>query len=138
MEGQSSCGMGKLTPSNYSFCKRRMKDLLIVKDLYLPTMGKTKPGKMTDDEWEILHLKAAATIRQWVDASIFHHIYEDVKADELWNKLAAMYEKNTFRNKATKIRRLVNLKCKDGRSMTKHTSDFSVLGEPIDIYGDDS
>ena len=38
-----------------------------------------------------------------------------------------MYEKNTFRNKATLIRRLVNLKYKDGKSMTEHTSDFQGL-----------
>ena len=50
-----------------------------------------------------------------------------MKDDELWKKLEAMYEKNTFRNKATIIRRLVNLKYKDGKSMTKHTSDFQGL-----------
>ena len=60
-------------------------------------------------------MKAAATIRQWVDINIFHHISEEMKADELWNKLEAMYENNTFRNKATIIRRLVNLKYKDGK-----------------------
>ena len=64
---------------------------------------------MSDDEWEILHVKDAATIRQWVDVNIFHLISEDVKADELWKKLEAMYEKNTFRNKVTIIRMLVNL-----------------------------
>lgn len=41
---------------------------------------------MGDKEWEILHLKVAATINQWVDVSIFHHIYEEVKADELWKE----------------------------------------------------
>ena len=70
-----------------------MQDLLIVKDLYLPVMGKQKPEKVSDDAWEILHLKAAATIQQWVDVNIFHHISEEVKADELWKKLEAMYEK---------------------------------------------
>lgn len=127
MAEQASYGMIKLTQSNYSIWKRKMQDLLIVKDLYLPVMGKEKPQKVSDEEWEILHLKASATIRQWVDVNIFHHISEEVKADELWKKLEGMYEKSTSRNKASIIRRLVNLKYRDGKSMTEHTSDFQGL-----------
>ena len=63
MEGLNTCGMMKLNPSNYRIWKRKMQDLLIIKDLYLPVMGKQKPEKVSDDEWEILHLKAATTIR---------------------------------------------------------------------------
>ena len=48
---------------------------------------------MGDDEREILHLKADAIIRQWVDVNIFHHISEKVKTDELWKKPKAIYEK---------------------------------------------
>lgn len=49
MEGQSVCGMIKLNPSNYEIWKRKMQDLLIVKDLFLPIMGKQKLEKMSDD-----------------------------------------------------------------------------------------
>jgi len=38
-----------------------------------------------------------------------------------------MYEKNTSRNKASIIRRLVNLKYKDGKNMIEHTSEFQGL-----------
>lgn len=59
-----------------------------------------------------------------MDVNIFHYISKEVKVDALWKKLEAMYENNTFRSKATTIGRLVNLKYKDGKSMTEHTSDF--------------
>ena len=127
MNEQNSFGMIKLTPSNYSIWKRKMQDMLYCKDLFRPVLGKEKPEKMSDEDWEILHMKAAATIRQWVDHNIFYHIAEETKVDALLQTLAAMYEKNTFRNKATLIRRLVNLKYKDGKSMTKPTSDFHGL-----------
>ena len=52
-----------------------------MKDLFLSIMGKSKPEKMSDDEWEI-HLKVAATIRQLVDVNNFHHISKNVNADE--------------------------------------------------------
>ena len=44
-----------------------------------------------------------------------------------------MYEKNTFRNKASIIKGLVNLKYKDGKSMTKRTSDFQGLVNQLQI-----
>jgi len=72
-------------------------------------------------------MKAATMIRQWIDINIFNHISKEMKADALWKKLEAMYEKNTSRNKASIIRILVNLKYKDGKSMTEHTSDFQGL-----------
>ena len=72
-------------------------------------------------------MKAAATIRQRVDINIFNHISEAMKADTLWKKLEAMHEKNTSRNKVSIIRRLVNLKYKDGKSMIEHTSEFQGL-----------
>ena len=95
-----------------------MQDLLIAKDLFFFVMGKQNPKKMSGDEWKILHLKATVKIRQWVNVTIFPHISKDVKADHLRKKLEAMYEKNTFRNKATAIKRLVNLKYIHGKSMT--------------------
>ena len=49
-------------------------------------------------------MKAVATIKQWVKASIFHHITDKMKADELWRKLEAMYEKNAFINTTMTIR----------------------------------
>lgn len=90
-------------------------------------MEKQTLEKMRDDEWEILNLKAVATIRQWEDVKIFHHISEEVKTDALWKKLEAMHEKSTFRNKATSIRRLVNSKYRDDKGMTEHISDFHGL-----------
>lgn len=42
-------------------------------------------------------------------------------------KLESMYERETLQNKASLIRRLVNLKHRDGRSVSEHLSDFQEL-----------
>lgn len=81
-----------------------VKDMLIVRNLYLLIMGKTNLEKAIDDDWGVLHLKVVTTIRQWVDVSIFHHIFEEVMTGKLWKKLETMYEKSTFMNKGTIIR----------------------------------
>lgn len=82
MEGESSCKMVILTSLNYSIWKPKVQGLLNIKDLFLLIIGKSKSKKMTDDEWEILHLQAVATVRQGVDVNIFHHIFEEVKTNK--------------------------------------------------------
>ena len=42
-------------------------------------------------------------------------------------KLKAVYEKSIYGNKAMIIKRFVNLKYKEGHSMTEHTSNFQGL-----------
>ncbi|CAL9016332.1 unnamed protein product, partial [Prunus brigantina] len=91
--------MLKLTASNYSIWKPTMEDILYCKDLYEPLqlLGQKPEGK-SDDAWSILNRKVVGQIRQW-----------------------------TAQNIASVIRRLVNLKYRDGRSVTEHLSDFQGL-----------
>ena len=119
--------MIKLTSSNYSIWKPQMEDIFYCKDLHDPILAKNAPEGKTDKEWEVLHRKAVAYIRRWIDPAIFHHVSQETNAHTLWAKLEAMYERKTAQNKATLIRRLVNLKYKDGRNVTEHLSDFQGL-----------
>uniref|UniRef100_A0A3Q7IYG7 Uncharacterized protein n=1 Tax=Solanum lycopersicum TaxID=4081 RepID=A0A3Q7IYG7_SOLLC len=109
-----------------------MEDLLYCKDLFDPIdVDKTKkddqptkPEKMTDKEWEKLKRKTLGTIRQWIDISIFNHVSQETEPLELWRKLEGLYERKTAHNKASLIKRLVNLKLKPGKSVSEHLSDF--------------
>lgn len=121
-------GMIKLTSSNYAIWKPRMEDILYCKDLYEPIHGdEARPKEKTDKEWEIMNRKTVVQIRQWVDQTVFHHVAQETNAFSLWKKLEAMYERKTAQNKASLIRRLVNLKYKDGRSVIEHLNDFQGL-----------
>ncbi|KAF7131933.1 hypothetical protein RHSIM_Rhsim09G0133900 [Rhododendron simsii] len=125
---ENSGAMIKLTSANYSIWKPRMEDVLYTKDLYLPIYGDTKkPQGTSDEDWKVTNRKAVALIRTWVDQSVFHHVAQETNAYELWTKLEAMYERKTAQNKASLIRRLVNLKYKDGRNVAEHMSDFQGL-----------
>lgn len=105
-----------------------MMDLIYFKDLYAPLYGdKGKPEDVSDMQWDVLNRKTVALIRNWVEESIYSHIENETNAYNLWKKLEAMYERKTAQNKASLIRRLVNLKYKDGRSVTEHLSDFQGL-----------
>ena len=102
-----------------------MEDILYCKDMYEPLQnGGEKPTGKSDAEWSILNRKAVAGIRQWVDESVFHHVAQETNAYSMWKKLESMYERKTAQNKASFIRRLVNTKYRDGRSVSEHLSDF--------------
>ena len=117
--------MIKLNSGNYSIWKPIMEDILYCKDLYAPIQGNVaKLSTTIDDAWNILHRKCISVIRQWVNQSVFHHISRETVADVLWNKLGSMYERQTTLNKAYLVKKLVNMKYKDGHNVSEHLSDF--------------
>ena len=117
--------MIKLTTSNYSIWKAKMEDILYCKELFKPIECRGYKSVTTiKDEWKKLIRKTIGQIRQWADKSIFHHVAKEVHAYSLWQKLESLYERKTAQNKAFMIRRLVNLKYKDGNSVVEHLSNF--------------
>ena len=72
-----------------------------------------------------MYQKAIGLIRQWVDTSVFPYLPTKTDAYTMWKNLKDLYERD--QNKAFAIRKLVNLKYTDGRSVAKHLSDFQDL-----------
>ncbi|KAK8921663.1 hypothetical protein KSP39_PZI019972 [Platanthera zijinensis] len=111
--------MVSMNGKNWSIWKPRMEDLLYCKDLHAPLTG--RPASVKDDEeWKKMDRKAVGFIRQWLDDSVFHHVSTETSAQALWKKLEALYERKTAGNKAFLIRKLVNLKYREGSQMTEH------------------
>ena len=74
-----------------------------------------------------MNRKTVTQIRTWVDQSVFHHVTQETNIHVLWKKLETMYERKTTQNKASLIRRLVNMKYQNGHGVAKHMSDFQGL-----------
>ena len=105
-----------------------MEDLLYCKDLYGPLQGDSaKPTTMIDDEWKRLDRKTIGFIRQWLDDSVFHHVSTEISAYSLWKKLESFDETKTYGNKAFLIRKLVNLKYRDGASIAEHLNEMQSI-----------
>ena len=117
--------MIKLNSSNYTLWKTLMEDMLYSKDLYDPIEGDTaKPADKSDADWKKMNRKAVALIRQWLDLSVYPHVETEIDANKMWEKLKELYERKNVQNKAFLIRKLVNMKYKDGDSMAEHMSIF--------------
>ncbi|KAA8519832.1 hypothetical protein F0562_014078 [Nyssa sinensis] len=116
MEGGPSI-MIKLNNMNWLIWKPKLEDILYCKDLYEPIERDTaKPKDMDDEKWKRLNRKTIGNIRQWLDDSVFSHVSNETDAQVLWKKLEARYEQKTATSKAFLIRKLVNMKFKEGSS----------------------
>ena len=120
-------GMIKLNLTNYPTWKQLMEDLLYCKDLYKPIKVSEKPSNIEKEEWEVQHRKCIAYIRRWMEMNLHEHISNETRADVVWQKLENLFAKKTAGNKISLLKRLVNLKYRDGGSMVEHTSQFQSL-----------
>ena len=76
--------MFKVTSSKYSVWKSKMRDMLVVKDLWLPVQFEDgRPDKIDAPTWEVMHLKKTTYIRCFIYMSLYNNFNEDNKAHEL-------------------------------------------------------
>ena len=121
-------GMFKLTGSNYSMWKSKMRDMLVVKDLWLPVQfGDEKPDKIDATVWEMMHMKTTAYIRCFIDMSLYNNFNEESKAHELWEKIGIMFQNKNVVNQVSVFRKLVRLRYQDDSSIAEHMNAFQGL-----------
>ena len=105
-----------------------MEDLLYCRDLFEPIeLQGIMPNNVKANEWKRLNRKATATIRQWIDVSVIHDVATETDAYQVWKKLEDLYQRKNAQNKAYLIRRLVNLKYKDGQNASEHLNNFQEI-----------
>ncbi|KAA8532467.1 hypothetical protein F0562_032500 [Nyssa sinensis] len=118
----------KLNNMNWLIWKPKMEDILYCKDLYEPIEGDTaKPKDMDAEKWKRLHRKTIGNIIQWLDDSVFSHVSNETDAQVLWKTLEARYEQKTATNKAFLIRKLVNMKFKEGGPIADYLNEFQSI-----------
>lgn len=120
--------MEKLSEANFTIWKSQMEDILILKDQYVPIEGTTKKlSLMKNEEWNKLDRKAIATIRQYLANNVYFNMYGGNTAEGLWKKLHDLYEKNMASNKVFLMKKLYNLKMKEGASVVEHLNTFNII-----------
>ena len=117
--------MIELTATSYSLWKSMIKDLLNCKDLNDPIEGdNVKSSDMSNVDWKKLKKKTLGAIRRWVDISLYNHVAKETYPHTLWKKLENMYETKNTQAKIFLIRKLMNLKLREGQSIVEHLNDF--------------
>ena len=90
-------GLFKLTGSNYSMWKSKMRDM-VCKDLWLPVQfGDGRPNKIDASTWEVMHLKSTAYIICLIDMSLYNNFGEETKADHRFENKNTVNRVSVFR-----------------------------------------
>ena len=139
--------------SNWHYWKGRMIDYLFTKDLYDPILGPPKSTSpplsatpvVTDEgktpsiphplptakaessvmaEWIKMDKKYMSLIRQWLELNVYNHVTGTKTSKELWDKLLYMYERDTPGNQNFLVRRLMNLRYKDGTEVSDYINEM--------------
>ena len=115
----------KLNGRNWGSWMANMEDFLYLNDLHQPLENNgEKPSILSKTKWETLDRKAVASIRCFLDNSVFHIVANEISAYAIWKKLEGVFAKNSATNKALLMTRLMNLKLKEGGSIGEHLNDF--------------
>ena len=131
-----SGSMIKLIATNYSLWKSMMEDLLNFKDLYDPIEGdNAKSNDMSDVDCKKLKKKTLGAIHQWVDISLYNHVTKETDPHTLWKNLENMYETKNAQAKIFLMRKLMNLKLKEGQSIAEHLNDFEGMIAQLSVAG---
>ena len=58
---------------------------------------------------------------------VYHHVSELTSSKAIWDKLQEVYERNIAGNKTLLIRKLVNLRYKDGSDISEHLNEMKSI-----------
>ena len=113
-----------------------MEDLLNCKDLYDPIEEDiVKSNDTSDADWKKLKKKTLGVIRQWVDISLYNHVVKETNPYTLWKNLENIYETKNAQAKIFLMRKLMNLKLKEGQSIVEHLNDFEGMIKQLSVAG---
>lgn len=88
---------------------------MILKDYYFSIEGiPKKPTIMIDEECQTLDREAIASIHQYLSKNVYFNVAGENRKYELWKILYDLYEKNTTSNKVFLMKKLYNVKIKEG------------------------
>src|ERR1044072_37493 len=120
-----------LNGTNYHLWKGKMKDLLLVKKWHRPVFATERPESMTEDEWSFEHQQVCGFIRQYVEKNVYNHIANEEHARSLWNKIEYLYASKSGNNKLYLLNSLMNLRYKEGTSISDHLNEFQGLRDQL-------
>ena len=79
---------------------------------------------MSDVDWKKLKKKTLGVIRQWVDISLYNHVSKETDPHTLRKNLENVYETKNAQEKMFLMRKLMNLKLREGQLIAEHLNDF--------------
>ncbi|MCO5590803.1 hypothetical protein L7F22_044778 [Adiantum nelumboides] len=118
----------KLDGTNFPLWKKQIWHILVQKKKLKPIKLKgIKPEDMNEDEWNEMDELALSTIILTLAESVYFNIADEVSAYDAWTKLSGLYEKQSAASQVYWLKKLVDLKMKEGTPMSNHLIEFNTI-----------
>ena len=82
---------------------------------------------MSKDDWDEMDELAKSTIMSTLSKSVYFNVKEMKNSFELWQKLCDLCEQKSVALQVYWLKQLVDLKMKDGTSMSSHLNEFNII-----------
>ena len=70
-----------------------------------------------------------------MDIRLYNHVAKETDPHTLWKNLENMYETKNSQSKIFFMRKLMNLKLKEGQSIVEHLNDFEGMIAQLSVAG---
>ena len=128
MANEGKLRVDRFNGQNFQLWKMQMEDYLYQKDLWKLLEGKTKNQRsMSNDEWDLLDIKALGSIRLCLAPSVAFNITKAKTTEYLMKTLATLYEKPSTSNRVILMKHLFNMKMVEVGSITYHLNEFKAI-----------
>ena len=119
----------KLDGTNFPFWKEQIYNALVQKKHVKPIKLKgVKLENMDQDEWIEMDKLVRSTIMLAMLKTIYYNVNKTMMAYDLWrSKLCTLYEKKSAASQIYWLKKLVELKMKDGVNMPSHLNEFNFI-----------
>ena len=127
-ESGSLFNIEKLDGTNFPFWKEQIYNVLVQKKQAKPIkLQGVKPEAMSQEEWADLDELARSTIMLTSSKSVYFNVKEMKTSYELWRKLCDLYDQKSAASQVYWLKKLVDLKMKEGASMSDHLNEFNTI-----------
>ncbi|MCO5574219.1 hypothetical protein L7F22_028001 [Adiantum nelumboides] len=90
---------------------------------------------MEKDEWNKMDELALSTIMLTLEKSVYFNVADEVLTYDAWTKLSGLYKKQSVASQVYWLKKLVDLKMKEGTPMSDHLNEFNTIYKQLSAQG---
>ncbi|MCO5614480.1 hypothetical protein L7F22_068763 [Adiantum nelumboides] len=90
---------------------------------------------MDEEEWNKMDELTLSTIMLTLIESVYFNVADKVLAYDAWTKLSGLYEKKSAASQVYWLKKLVDLKMKEGTPMSNHLNEFNTIYNQLSVQG---
>ncbi|MCO5597942.1 hypothetical protein L7F22_052029 [Adiantum nelumboides] len=126
----------KLDGTNFPLWKKQIWHVLVQKKQLKPIKLKgIKPEDMDEDELIEMDELALSIIMLTLAESVYFNVADEISAYDAWTKLSGLYEKQSAASQVCWLKKLLDLKMKEGTSMSNHLNEFNTIYSQLSAQG---